>query len=65
MKKQSSSSKERALFTAHYQGRDPVEVLHYAILYGKTYAEIRFQDGRKHTVPAEELYEPGDEPRES
>lgn len=39
-----------------FQGREQVEVLHYAVIYRKTYAEIRFRDGRRHTVPAEELY---------
>ena len=48
--------KEKALYTMWFQGRDRVEVLRYATIYGKTYAEIRFPDGRRHTVPASELY---------
>lgn len=48
--------KEKRLYVLWFQGRDPVEVLHYAQIYGKTYAEVRFQDGRRHTVPADELY---------
>lgn len=49
--------KERkALYRLWYQGRDEVEVLHYSVVYGRTYAEIRFMDGHRHTVPAEELY---------
>lgn len=40
----------------YFQGRDSVEVLHYAVIRGRTYAEIRFEDGRQHTVPADELY---------
>lgn len=39
-----------------YMGREPVEVLHYGIVYGKTYADIRFPDGRRHSVPSDELY---------
>lgn len=49
-------NEKKALYTMWYQGRDLVEVLHYAQIYKKTYAEIRFPDGRCHTVPAEELY---------
>ena len=49
-------NERKALYTMWYQGRDLVEVLHYAVVYKKTYAEIRFPDGRKYTVPAEELY---------
>ena len=51
-----SKSKQKPLCTMWYMGRDRVEVLHYGIVYGKTYVDIRFQDGRKHTVPADELY---------
>ena len=47
---------KKPLFTAHYQGRDIIEVLNYSIVHGNTYAEIRFQDGRIHTVPANEIY---------
>lgn len=49
-------NEKKALYRMWYQGREEVEVLHYATIYGKTYAEIRFSDGRRHTVPAEELY---------
>ena len=56
MNKKPSRSERKALYKAHYQGRDIVEVLNYSTLYGKTYAEIRFEDGRLHTVPAEEIY---------
>lgn len=51
-----SKNEKKALYTMWYQGREQVEVLHYAQIYGKTYAEIRFHDGRRHTVPADELY---------
>lgn len=47
---------QKAMCRMWYMGREPVEVLHYAIIYKKTYAEIRFADGRRHTVPADELY---------
>ena len=46
----------KAMYSMWYMGREPVEVLHYGIVYGKTYAGIRFPDGRRHSVPADELY---------
>ena len=45
-----SKKEEKKICTMWYMGRDRVEVLRYAI------AEIRFPDGRKHTVPGDELY---------
>jgi len=51
-----SKKEEKKICTMWYMGRDRVEVLQYAIVYGKTYAEIRFADGRRHSVPADELY---------
>ena len=51
-----SKKKEKAICTMWYMGRDRVAVLHYKIVFGKTYAEICFPDGRRHTVPGDELY---------
>lgn len=39
-----------------FQGRDRVEVMNYSVIRHETYAEILFADGRRHTVPAAELY---------
>lgn len=46
----------KAMYSMWYMGRERVDVLHYKIIYKKTYADIRFADGRRHTVPADELY---------
>ena len=56
MSKKPSHSERKALYKAHYQGRDVVEVLNYSVVHGRTYAEIRFEDGRLHSVPADEIY---------
>ena len=56
MSKKHSPTERKALYTAFYQGRDIVEVLNYAVVHGNTYADIKFADGRIHTVPAEEIY---------
>ena len=40
---------------AYYRGREIVEVVNYAVVRGKTYTEIKFADGRIHTVPMDEL----------
>ena len=55
MSKKPSPSERRPLYTATYKGKDIVEVMNYAIVHGSTYAEIKFADGRIHTVPAEEI----------
>ena len=49
-------NEKKAICTMWYQGRDRVEVLHYATVYGTSYADVRFMDGRRHTVPTDELY---------
>ena len=56
MSRKHSPTERKALYTAFYQVRDIVEVLNYAVVHGKTYADIKFSDGRIHTVPAEEIY---------
>ena len=55
MSRKHSPTERKYIFKAYYKGRDVVEVLHYAVVHGKTYTEIKFADGRIHTVPIEEL----------
>ena len=40
-----------------FQGRERVEILNYSVIRHETYADIRFADGRRHMVPAAELYD--------
>jgi len=47
-----SSTERKVLFHTWYQGREYVEVVGNAVIYGKTYYEIRFEDGKTKTVPA-------------
>lgn len=54
--KKTAKKEQKAICRMWYMGREPVEVLHYGIVYGKTYADIRFPDGRRHSVPSDELY---------
>lgn len=40
-----------------FQGREKVEVLCYSMIRKEPWADVRFADGRRHTVPADELYD--------
>ena len=64
MSKKASNSERKALHHATYKGNEIIEVLGYSIVYGKTYAEIRFQDGRTKSVPSEDIYVEGEKKNE-
>ena len=49
-----SEKKRKPLYTMWVDGQE-VEVLNYIVLYGITYADIRFADGSCRTISADKL----------
>lgn len=56
MNKKAYPSERKALYHATYKGSEIIEVLGYSIVYGNTYAEIRFADGHTKSVPSDDIY---------
>lgn len=56
MNKNPLPSERKALYKAHYKGQDVIEVLGFENVFGKSYAEIRFENGRTKSVPSEDIY---------